>query len=350
LYGLIAYNIVRGQLRVTHELSQQFLRQAERRSDSAALPVARRLLGATQLWLGQLAQARVHLEESIALHEAEQSQAPALAYGQASAAIATVDLAYNLWLLGYPDQARGWVEEARRRAEAESRPLTSAYVPFSSGIIYDSLGDWPNALGLAEATISLATEHGLIFWRAGGAIIREAMRVRQGQAGPETMAELRQNLAIYRATGAVVGLPYMLYLLAEALGRTEQPAEGLSLLAEAQAVVAETEHRTWEAELYRLQGELLLKAEGREARLQDERPQVAAEACFQQAIAIAQRQAAKSWELRAVMSLTRLWHPLRSQGKQEEARQILSEIYDWFSEGFETRGLREAKALLDALA
>jgi tetratricopeptide (TPR) repeat protein len=334
LYGLIAYNIVRGQLRVTHELSQQFLRQAERRSDSAALPVARRLLGATQLWLGQLAQARVHLEESIALHQAEQPPAPALAYGQASAAIGMVDLAFNLWLLGYPDQAREWVEEAR----------------FSSGIIYDSLGDWPNALSLAEATISLATEHGLIFWRAGGAIIREAMRVRQGQAGPETMAELRQNLAIYRATGAVVGLPYMLYLLAEALGRTEQPAEGLSLLAEAQAVVAETEHRTWEAELYRLQGELLLKAEGREARLQDERPQVAAEACFQQAIAIAQRQAAKSWELRAVMSLTRLWHPLRSQGKQEEARQILSEIYDWFSEGFETRGLREAKALLDALA
>jgi predicted ATPase len=347
LYGLIAYYLVRGQLRVTHELSQQFLRQAERRSDSAALPVAQRLLGATQLWLGQLAQARVHLEESIALHKMEQSQAPALAYGQASAAIGMVDLAYTLWLLGYPDQARGWVEAARRRAEAESRPLTSTYVLLSSGVIYDSLGDWPNALSLAEAAISLATEHGLIFWRAWGAIIREAMRIRQGQADSETMAELRQNLAIYRATGAVVGLPYLLSLLAEALGRTEQPAEGLSLLAEAQSVVAETEHRTWEAELYRLQGELLLKAEGREARLQDERREVTAEACFQQAIAIAQRQAARSWELRATVSLARLW---QARGKKEEAHQMLEQIYAWFTEGFDTVDLREAEALLDALA
>jgi predicted ATPase len=141
----------------------------------------------------------------------------------------------------------------------------------------------------------------------------------------------------------------MLYLLAEAVGRLEQPAEGLSLLAEAQAVVAETEHRTFEAELHRLQGELLLKAEGREARRKDEPPGVAAEACFQQAIAVAQRQEARSWELRATVSLARLWHSVQSQGKREEARQLLAEIYGWFSEGFDTADLQEARALLDAL-
>jgi DNA-binding SARP family transcriptional activator len=349
LFGLFAFYLVRGQLRVALELSEQFLRQAKQRSDRAALPVAQRLLGVTRLWLGQLAQARAHLEESTALYNLEQPQAPVLTYGQSSAAIAMVDFAYNLWLLGYPDQARQWAEEARRRAEAESQPLTSVYVLLVSALIYDALRDWPNSLSLAEALISLATEHGLVFFRAGGAIIREAMRIRQGQADPEPLAELRQNLAIYQATGAAVGLPYMLYLLAEALGRLEQPAEGLSLLAEAQAVAAETEHRTFEAELYRLQGELLLKAEGREARLKDEPPEVTAEACFQQAIAVAQRQEARSWELRATVSLARLWHSVQSQGKREEARQLLAEIYGWFSEGFDTADLQEARALLDAL-
>lgn len=346
LFGLFAFYLTGGQLRVAYELSEQFLRQAKQRSDRAALPVAQRLLGVTQLWLGQLAQARVHLEESIALYNSAQPPAPVLTYGQSSAAIALVDFAHNLWLLGYPDQARQWAEEARRRAEAESQTLTSVYVLTVSAIIYDLLGDWPNALSLAEATITLSTEHGLVFWRAGGAIIREAMRIKQGQADPEILAEMRQNLAIFQATGAVVGLPYMLSLLAEALGSLAQPTEGLSLLAEAQAVVADTEHRTWEAELYRLQGELRLKAEGRAARLTAESAEMTAEACFQQAIAIAQRQEARSWELRATVSLARLW---QKQGKKEEAYHMLAEIYGWFSEGFDTADLKEARALLAEL-
>jgi predicted ATPase len=122
------------------------------------------------------------------------------------------------------------------------------------------------------------------------------------------------------------------------------------LLAEAQAVVAETEHRTWDAEMYRLQGELLLKAEGREARRKDEPPEVRAEACFQQAIAVAQRQEARSWELRATVSLARLWHSLWSQPKREEARHMLAEICGWFSEGFDTVDMKEAKALLEELS
>jgi DNA-binding SARP family transcriptional activator/predicted ATPase len=345
LFGLFAFYLVKGQLRVALDLSEQFLCQAKQRSDGAALPVAQRLLGVTHLWLGQLAQARLHLEESTALYNLEQPQAPVLAYGQSSAAIAMVDFAHSLWLLGYPDQARRWSEAARRRAEAESQPLTSVYVLFVSALIYDALRDWPNCLSLAEATIALATEHGLVFFRAGGAIIREAMRIRQGQTGPEIVAEMRHNLTIFQATGAIVGLPYMLSLLAEALGRLEQPAEGLSLLAEAQAVVAETENRTWDAELSRLQGELRLKAEG--GMLTDESPEVTAEACFQQAIAIAQQQEARSWELRATVSLARLW---QAQGKKEEAYQMLVKIYDWFTEGFDTADLEEARMLLAELS
>jgi predicted ATPase len=113
-------------------------------------------------------------------------------------------------------------------------------------------------------------------------------------------------------------------------------------------VVAETEHRTWEAELYRLQGELLLKAG--DGRLMDEPPEVAAEACFQQAMAIAQRQGARSWELRATVSLARLWHSLGWQEKREAARHMLAEVYGWFTEGFDPPDLKEARALLEALA
>ncbi|MBN1995848.1 MAG: AAA family ATPase [Anaerolineae bacterium] len=344
-FSLITFYMVRGQLRTALELSEQFLGQAKQGSDRAGLPVARRLLGVTQLWRGQLAQARLHLEESIALYNSELPQALVLTEGQSSAALAMVDSAYTLWLLGYPDQAQQWAEAARHQAEAESQPLTSVYVLFVSALIYDALRDWPNSRTLAEATIALATEHGLVFWWAGGVIIREAMRLRQGQTDPEIVAEMRKNLTIFQATGAIVGLPYMLSLLAEALGRLEQPAEGLSLLAQAQAVVAETENRTWDAELSRLQGELRLKAEGR--KLTEESPEVAAEACFQQAIAIAQQQEARSWELRATVRLARLW---QAQGKKEEARQMLVKIYNWFTEGFDTADLAEAKMLLAELS
>ena len=138
--------------------------------------------------------------------------------------------------------------------------------------------------------------------------------------------------------------PYFLALLVEAYGKVGQVEEGLSVLAEALALVDRTGERNYEAELYRLKGMLTLKQSG--VQSPESKVEREAEECFQKAIEIVRRQEAKSWELRAVMSLSRLW---QQQGKKEEARQMLAEIYGWFTEGFDTKDLQEAKALLDAL-
>jgi predicted ATPase len=154
------------------------------------------------------------------------------------------------------------------------------------------------------------------------------------------MAQMRQGRAAYGTTGAVLARPYFLALLAEAYGSIGQTAEGLTQLAEALATVDLTGEHGWEAELHRLQGELLLAPVGESQRVQE------AEACFQQALAVARRQQAKSWELRAAMSLARLW---QQQGKRDDAYALLAPIYGWFTEGFDTADLQEARALLEDL-
>ena len=160
--------------------------------------------------------------------------------------------------------------------------------------------------------------------------------------------QIRQGLADYRATGAELFRPYYLALLAEAYGKGGQAAEGLTVLAEALATVEKTGERFHEAELYRLKGELLLAQEGYRLQAVGYREKIEeAEECFWKAIEIARRQQAKSLELRAVTSLARLW---QQQGKKHEARQLLAEIYDWFTEGFDTKDLQETKTLLEELA
>jgi predicted ATPase len=154
---------------------------------------------------------------------------------------------------------------------------------------------------------------------------------------------MREGLAAWRAVGAEMGRPYYLALLAEVHGEEGQAEAGLALLAEALATIKETRECNYEAELYRLKGELLLMM-GDETEAEASFHQ--AESCFQHAIEVARRQSAKSWELRATMSLSRLWH---KQGKREEARQLLAEVYAWFTEGFDTPDLKEAKALLEEL-
>src|SRR5215831_5088344 len=156
---------------------------------------------------------------------------------------------------------------------------------------------------------------------------------------PAGLAQMRQGLVAYQATGAAVFRSYYLAFLAEAYGKLGQAGEGLTMLDEALTTVHKTGERFYEAELYRLKGELLL---ARSAENYGE-----AEACFQQALTVARRQQAKSWELRAAMSLSRLWH---HQGKHQEAYDLLAPVYGWFTEGFDTLDLQTAKALLEALS
>jgi predicted ATPase len=153
------------------------------------------------------------------------------------------------------------------------------------------------------------------------------------------VTQICQGLAAYRATGAEFFRPYYLALLAEAQSKVGQVEAGLSALTEALTLVDKTAERLYEAELHRLQGELLLKQVVPHAQQ--------ATACFQQALAVARRQQARSLELRAAMSLSRLW---QQQGKRQQARELLAEVYGWFTEGFATADLQEARAMLEALA
>src|SRR5262249_21382252 len=190
----------------------------------------------------------------------------------------------------------------------------------------------------AEAAVALSTEQGLPLWLAWGIIFGGRVLVEQGQ-GEEGMAQMRQAVTAFEAIRSRLLRPYCLALLAEAHGKVRQPEAGLAVLAEALTVADENGERHYEAELYRLKGELLLK--------QDVPDEPEAESCLRQAVDVARQQQAKSLELRAAVSLARLWY---SQDKRVAAYQLLAEVYGWFTEGFDTPDLQEAKGLLEALA
>jgi predicted ATPase len=189
----------------------------------------------------------------------------------------------------------------------------------------------------AEAAISLATEQGFPHWMVQGAILRGWTLAHQGQV-KEGIEQIQQGLIALRATGAELLRPYYLALLAKAHGTMRQPEEGLTALAEALTLVDTTGERWYAPELYRLKGQLLLQ--------QSSDNSTEAETCFHDALAIARNQQAKSFELRAVTSLARLW---QQQGKRQEAQDLLAPVYHWFTEGFDTADLKEAKALLHEL-
>jgi predicted ATPase len=189
----------------------------------------------------------------------------------------------------------------------------------------------------AEAAVALSTEQGFPLWAALGTSFRGWALAMQGQ-GEEGMAQVRQGIAACRATGAVLTVPYFCTLLADVSAHLGHTEDSLQALAEAHTLVEQQEERWWAAEIYRLRGVLLLQQTGT--------PQAEAETCFCQALEVARRQEAKALELRADMSLSRLW---QQQGKQAEARELLAPIYGWFTEGFDTTDLQEAKVLLEEL-
>jgi predicted ATPase len=213
-------------------------------------------------------------------------------------------------------------------------------------MVYQLRREVQNTSQYAAAAIALTTEQGFTQWLAMGTALRSWALAMRGQ-GHEGIVQIRQAITAWQATGAGLCLPYLLGLLAEAYGAMAQPAAGLPVLAEALALVDSTEERWWAAELHRLSGELLLaQADNRpESKGQGQQWQEA-EAHFHQALAIARQQQARSLELRAAMSLSGLW---RQQGKYNAAQELLAPIYGWFTEGFATADLQEAKILLEAL-
>jgi predicted ATPase len=237
---------------------------------------------------------------------------------------------HALWHLGYPDQALTRSQEALILAQE----LALDY----AAMLHQFRHEVHASRERAEAAMALCTEHGFAYYLAWAMIIRGWALTAQRQQ-EEGLAQMRQGLADLQTTGGESRLPYYLALLAEAHGKAGQAAAGLTLLAEALAQAHKKAERWREAELYRLQGELLLQASTGQKSLE-------AEEHFRQALNLARHQQAKSLELRAAMSLSRLW---QQQGKRDAARELLAPTYDWFTEGFDAADLQEAKALLDIL-
>ena len=249
--------------------------------------------------------------------------------------------ALTLCVLGYPDQGLQRNDEARAHARAVAHPFTLAYTLLYAAFVHYVRREIPRVREQTEAVMALATEYGCVDCLHQGMMLHGWACVLQGQH-QDGMAEIHQGLDGYRASGQTMDRPYYLALLAEAYGCQGQAEAGLAALAEALRMVGAMPGYLYEAALYQLQGALLQTGPL-------DRPGVTQtpEACFQQALTIARRQQAKAWELRAAISLSHLW---QQQGKRAEAYALLAPIYDWFTEGFDTADLQEARTLLEELA
>jgi class 3 adenylate cyclase/predicted ATPase len=359
LFGLAAFRLVRGEVHTARELSEQLLQLAQSVQDPVLLVTAQNALGETLYHLGEIVLAREHLEQGIAVYDPQMHHAFTAVYGADQGEQCLCYGAYALWQLGYPDQALKRIYEALTLAQTFSHPFTSAYVLSCVALVHLLRREEQVAQERVEAAMTLSTEQGFPYFLAMGTFVRGRALVEQEQV-EEGIAQMRKSLAIYRAIGEELGRAGSLAALTEAHRKAGQTEEGLALLAEALAVVNKTGVRVWEAELYRLKAELTLRQESKEqrARSEDQKlkntdprpvthdPQGEAEACFLKAISVAQKQQAKSLELRAATSLARLW---QHQGKRAEAHKLLSAVYHWFTEGFDTKDLQEAKALLREL-
>ncbi len=388
LWGLWAFYLVRADHQTSHELGKHLLSIAQSIQNPALLVEAHFAVGITLSFLGEVALAQAHLEQGIALYDPQQHHSLAFRYGSLDPGVSSLTfVAQLLWCLGYPDQALKKVHEALTLAQEVSHSFSLAYALHHIAILHQRYREAQVAQERAEMLSVLSREQGFSFWLAGGTILRGWALAEQGQ-GEEGIAQMRQGLDTWQATGAELWLPYYLALLAEMYGKGGQTEEGLTVVAEALAQVDKTGERWHEAELYRLKGEILLaqeiksqksksksrKSENTNATSQTLEPQLEAEACFLKALEVARRQQAKSLELRAAMSLVRLRQQqalehgagskeqgarskesgVRSKEQEvhtrlDEAHSMLTEVYNWFTEGFDTKDLQEAKELLEGL-
>jgi predicted ATPase len=337
LYGLWRFYLGQAQFHKVREIGETLLRLTQRTDDPTHAVVAHLALGITSFCLGVLPAARQHLEEGIARYTPDQHHAPLFRLGHDPGVNCRGWAAMTLWVLGYPEQALARLHDALTLVHTLSHPFSLAYVQCWAALVHQLRRDAPAVHAQAEATVTLSTEQGFTLWAAWGTSLLGWALAMQGQ-GEAGMAQVRQGIASCRATGTALLIPYCCTLLAGVSAHLGHREDAFQALAEAYTLMEQQEERWWEAEVSRLRGVLLLRQPGT--------PQAEAEACFQRALDIACRQQAKSLELRAALSLARLW---QQQGKRSEAYNLLAPIYSWFTEGFDTADLQEAKALLEEL-
>jgi predicted ATPase/DNA-binding winged helix-turn-helix (wHTH) protein len=338
LRGLYAFSIQQAELYRARELAGQLHVLAQDAQDDALLVEAHRASGAALFYLGEFAQARQQVKHCLRLYKPQQHGSHTVRYGFDPRIVGLAYMSWSLWFLGYPVQAQARLQELLTRAQALSHPYSLAVALLAEATLHQ-FGREPACIEAdIQKVIVLSADYGFPHVLAMGMILQGWAMAMQGR-GAEGVTQLQEGLTAERVTGEFIRRPYYLFLLAEAYGTVERVEAGLHELAEAFPLVTVTAERWWEAGLYRLQGELLLRR-----AIPDEKQ---SEVAFHQALSVAHRQAAKSLELRAATSLARLW---QSRNKCQVAYDLLAPIYDGFTEGFETADLQEARTLLDELA
>ena len=343
LWGLWLFYTSRGQHFTARELAEHCLRLAQTAGDTGLLVESHHVAGVGLIAVGDFVQALEHLQQAIAIYDLRQHGSHAYVYGHDPAAVGTIHESWALWFLGYPQQALMRYATGMAMAQKLGHPYTSATVAAFGAWLHQFCGDWHVVEQLASVALSLSMEHDFPFYRPWAMIMRGWVLTEGGKL-LEGIAAMRVGLDDYRVIGAEVLRPAFLSLLAEAHGKAGQVEEGLRVLAEAQALADKCHEQWWQAELYRLRGELILAGPGSQTSQRQSDDE--AEGCFHQAIMVAQQQKAKSLELRAAISLCRLW---LKQSKRSEGRDMLQEVLAFFTEGSETADLRTARAMLEQL-
>jgi predicted ATPase len=337
LYGFWVANIVAFDGDVSRDLAAQFLALAEKQGTTVPLMIGHGLMG-TSLWgTGDIAKARAHLDRAIALYDPAEHRSLATRFGQDVGVSILTFRSWALWLLGYPEAALADGDYAVEHSREIGQAATLMYALNVTSLILILCGNHATANTQCEELVALADEKGSAFWKAHG-MLRQGHLVALNGKASDAVRVITSGITAYRPTGSTMWLPLYMSQLASAYAELGQFDDAWRCVGEAMTVADTSKEKWCNAEINRVAGQIALKS-----------PEAAtpkAEEYFEHALAVARQQQAKSWELRAAMSLARLW---RDQGKPRQARELLAPIYGWFTEGFDTLDLKEAKALLSEL-
>ena len=338
LYSFWVASLVAFNGDVCRDLAGHFLARAEKQGMTVPLMMGHRLMGMSLLGAGDIAESRTHADRTLALYNPAEHRPLGARFGQD---VRVTILSYRsraLWMLGYPEAARRDAEQALTNAREIGQAATLMFAVGHVPLTHIFCGEYETANAQLDEVVALADEKGTSFWKALGMMNYGCVLALNGHAS-DAIHIIPSGINAWRSTGATVYLPFFLSYLARAYAELGQCDDAWRCIGEAITAMETTKERWCEAEVNRLTGEIALKSPEPDA--------AKTESYFERALTVARQQQAKSWELRAAMSMARLW---RDQGKPQQARELLAPVYRWFTEGFDTRDLKEAKALLEELA
>jgi predicted ATPase len=323
---------------VIRELATQFLTLADERQATLPLVAGHRLMGASYLHAGEIGKARSHLDEAIERYQPAEHRRGAMLFGQDVRVAALFYRSLALWQLGYPDaamrDAARAVVDARDTGQAANVMAALAI----TSLTHIHSGNYSQAKAQLDEVCAVADEKSAMFWKVGAVLLLGCLSARNGKAA-DAVKMIGSGMGAWRSTGASLWMPVHLAHLISAYADVGRFDDAQRCIDEAMALMQQTKERWYEPDIHRIAGEVALRSSDPDPGR--------AEALFTQALDVARAQQAKSFELRAATSLARLWH---EQGRSDEARDLLAPIYNWYSEGFNTHDLRQAKGVLERIA